>query len=137
MRATSPLGSLIWVTGHSRSYSRVGVPKSAGKSRKGKSSGSAPAIVTTSRHWGTRMDVPADNRALFAACLGHVYYDFAALAPFGRKGVVMGVRKSADTRQGDAGALLESLGTPEVSADPYPVYARLRALGPVHQAATG
>ncbi|HVB42169.1 MAG TPA: cytochrome P450 [Streptosporangiaceae bacterium] len=34
-------------------------------------------------------------------------------------------------------ALLASLSTPEVSADPYPVYARLRSFGPVRWSAAG
>jgi cytochrome P450 len=38
---------------------------------------------------------------------------------------------TTERQRTDADSILASLATPEVSADPYPVYARLRELGPV------
>jgi cytochrome P450 len=44
---------------------------------------------------------------------------------------------AAERQPTDAEALLASLATAAVSLDPYPVYARLHALGPVHRSASG
>jgi cytochrome P450 len=46
-----------------------------------------------------------------------------------------GRQTSAGPRQATADALLSELGTPEGRQDPYPVYARLRELAPVHLSA--
>ncbi len=40
-------------------------------------------------------------------------------------------------RQAEADELVSALQTPEPMADPYPVYARLRELSPVHKTASG
>jgi cytochrome P450 len=50
----------------------------------------------------------------------------------------MNGRQPAGQQPGDeAIALLESMVTPEVRADPYPVFARLRTMGPLHRTANG
>ena len=47
------------------------------------------------------------------------------------------VRDEASRVRDEADALLASLATPEGRADPYPIFARLRALAPQHRSASG
>ena len=60
-----------------------------------------------------------------------------ALGAVAQKGYGMATKEQVREPVPGADELLASLATPEVSTDPYPVYARLRRLGPVRSAASG